>query len=109
MLKIKLLKANFISVNNISFIIIIVDLLVVSDHCSNHTINLFPAVANFVFMESIIFFYHCSVMKPKGKKLSTLDNPLLCELFICFFSFIIQFNSIQFFTSHYIRYLHKCM
>lgn len=46
MLKIKLLKVNFISVNNISFIIIIVDFLVVSDHSSNDTINLFSAVAN---------------------------------------------------------------
>lgn len=46
MLKIKLLKVNFISVNNISIIIIIVDLLVVSDHRSNDTINLSSAVAN---------------------------------------------------------------
>ena len=95
MLKIKqLLKVNFISVNNISLIIIIVDLLVVSDHRSNDTINLFSAVANLFLWKAQYFFYHCSVTKPKGKKLSTVDNLLPCELFICFFSFIIQFNSL---------------
>lgn len=52
MLKIKLLKVNFISVNNISFIIIIVDLLVVSDHHSNDTIHLFAAVANLFLWEA---------------------------------------------------------
>ena len=56
MLKIKLLKVNFISVNNISFIIIIVDLLVASDHRSNDTINLFSAVANLFLWKAQFFF-----------------------------------------------------
>lgn len=56
MLKIKLLKVNFISVNNIIFIIIIVDLLVVSHHYNNDAINLFSAVANLFLWKAHFFF-----------------------------------------------------
>lgn len=69
MLKIKVLKVNFNSVNNISFIIIIVDLSVVSDHRSNDTINLFSAVANLFYGKHNIFFIIVQWRNLKEKKI----------------------------------------
>ena len=92
------------SVNNISLIIIIVDLFVVSDHRSNDTINLFSAVANLFLWKAQYFFITVRWRNLKEKNYQ--QWIIYCRVNYSFVFFI--YYSIQFFISQYIRYLYKC-